>query len=63
MSVLHRLLGVLLGCYVVHALATGRIHLVTRGPTLRYDRDEEGSSYWFVIGVYALLCVGLAVGF
>ena len=54
-----KLLGVLVGCYVGHGLATGEVFAKSRlfGRTVR--RDEDAYRYGSAIGAYALLTVAL----
>ena len=60
---LFKLLGLLLVCYVVQTLMTGKVFAKSGVWGKTFIRDEAPFSYWSAVVVYALLSVFLLVWF
>lgn len=58
-----KLLGVLLGVYVVYAAMTGEV-IAKSGPGMRrVDREESSRYFWTVIAIYASLALSMILWF
>ena len=55
MNGLFKLLGVMVGCYVVYGLATGAIYAKSRAWGRTFRRDEDAVGYWSAIAAYVFL--------
>jgi len=63
MNALFKILGVLLACYVVHALTTGAVYARSGAWGRAFRRDEHAWSYWSAIIAYVLLSLALVFAF
>jgi hypothetical protein len=57
-----RALGGLLACYVLYALATGRVYAKS-GPAAQTWLRSDGWRFWTTLTIYALLAVALLFWF
>lgn len=58
-----RLLGALLGIYVIFAVVQGSVYAKRRAWGERIERASEPHRFWTVIAIYAALSVALATVF
>lgn len=59
MDTVFKLLGVLLACYVVRALATGTIYAKSGVWGRTSTRSGDAIGYWSAVGAYSLLAGAL----
>lgn len=58
-----KLLGVLVACYVVYALAHGEIYAKSGIWGRTYRRDDDATKFWTTVVVYSLLSIALVLLF
>jgi hypothetical protein len=63
MTLLFKLLGLLLACYVAQAVLTGTVYAKSGVWGRTFTRTDDALGYWSAIGAYTLLALALVFVF